>query len=96
MLENWKKLWNMNVFGALDTVIKGLIQGLGDLEIRGRVETIQTTALLVRPEYWEESRRLEETCCHLNSSRRPSANTGMENSQRGKIIEITGTKGMQE
>ena len=47
-----KKLWNMKVtvipiiIGALDTVTKGLVQGLEDLEIRGRVETIQTTALL--------------------------------------------------
>ena len=47
-----KKLWNMKVtfipiiICALDTVTKGLIKGLGDLEIRGRVETIQTTALL--------------------------------------------------
>ena len=31
---------------ALGTVTKGLIQGLEDLEITGRVETIQTTALL--------------------------------------------------
>ena len=47
-----KKLWNMKVtviltvIGALGTVTKGLIKGLEDLEIRGRVETIQTTALL--------------------------------------------------
>ena len=34
------------VIGALGTVTKGLVQGLEDLEIRGRVETIQTTALL--------------------------------------------------
>ena len=34
------------VIGALGTVTKGLIQGLEDLEIRGRVETIQITALL--------------------------------------------------
>ena len=32
--------------GGLRTVTKGLIKGLEDLEIRGRVETIQTTALL--------------------------------------------------
>ena len=47
-----KKLWNMKVtiipiaVGALDTVTKGLLQGLEDLEIKGRVETIKTTALL--------------------------------------------------
>ena len=34
------------VIGALSTVTKGLIQGLEELEIRGRVGTIQTTALL--------------------------------------------------
>ena len=47
-----KKLWNMKVtvvpivIGALDTIIKGLLKGLEDFEIGGRVETIQTTALL--------------------------------------------------
>ena len=35
-----------NVIGALGTVTKGLVEGLEDLEIRGRVGTIQTTALL--------------------------------------------------
>ena len=34
------------VIGALDTVTKGLVQWLDDLEIRGREETIHTTALL--------------------------------------------------
>ena len=34
------------VIGALGSVTKGLIKGLEDLEIRGRVETIQTTPLL--------------------------------------------------
>ena len=34
------------VICALGTVTKGLVQELEDLEIRGRVETIQTTALL--------------------------------------------------
>ena len=34
------------VIGALGTVTKGLVQGLEDLEIRVRVETSQTRALL--------------------------------------------------
>ena len=34
------------VIGALGTVTKGLLKGLEDLEFSGRVETIQTTALL--------------------------------------------------
>ena len=47
-----KKLWNMKVtivsivIGALGTVAKGLLKGLEDLGVGGRVETIQTTALL--------------------------------------------------
>ena len=45
-----RKLWDMKVMvtpiviGALGTVTKGLVEGLDYLEIRGRVETIQTTA----------------------------------------------------
>ena len=45
-----KKLWNMKVtfipivIGAIAT--DGIVKGLGDLEIKGRVNTIQTTALL--------------------------------------------------
>ena len=34
------------VICALGTITKGLLKGLEDLEIGGRVETIQTTALL--------------------------------------------------
>ena len=47
-----KKLWNMKVtiipivIGTFGTRTKGLLKGLEDLEIRGRVETIQTTTLL--------------------------------------------------
>ena len=47
-----KKLFNMKnaeipfVICALGTVIKGLFQVLEELEIRGRVETIKTSALL--------------------------------------------------
>ena len=33
------------------------------------------------PEYIEESWRLEEICCHSNSSERPSAKTHVKNSQ---------------
>ena len=47
-----KKLWNMKVttipivIGAFGTLTKGLLKGLGDLEVGDRVETIQTTSLL--------------------------------------------------
>ena len=69
------------VIGALGKVTKGLVWGLEDLEIRGRQETIQTTD---QPEYWEESWKLEETCCDSDSSGKPSANTGVKNSQMRK------------
>ena len=50
-----KKLWNMKVteisiiIAALSTVTKVLMQGIEDLERRGRMETIQSTALLKSP-----------------------------------------------
>ena len=34
------------VIGALGTIPKGFIHGLEDLEMRGRVKTIQTTTIL--------------------------------------------------
>ena len=52
LAREFKKLWNMKVtiipivIDAFDTVTKGLVQGLEDLEITGRVETIQSTALM--------------------------------------------------
>ena len=39
-----KKLWNMKV--SIILITKGLLKGLEDLEVGGRVETIETTALL--------------------------------------------------
>ena len=60
-----KKLWNMKVkgipivVGALGTVPKGLEKGLENLEIRGRIDTIQNTALLQSTRIL---RRVLETC----------------------------------
>ena len=67
-----KKLWNMKVTvipvvnGSPDTVIKGFLLGLQDLEKRGRVETIQTTALLISTII---SWRIHETWADLFSLR---------------------------
>ena len=72
------------VIGAFGTVTEGLLKGLKDLEVDGRVTTIQTTALLKTSEYWEESRRLEETCCHAISSEWPSAYADVRNSNNNK------------
>ena len=56
-----KNLWNMKVtiilieIGAFDTVTKGLLKGQDDLEVGGRVETIQTTVLLKTARILKES-----------------------------------------
>ena len=77
-----KNLWNMKVtiipigIGAFGTVTKVLLKGLEDLEVGGRVGHYWDW-----PVYWEESWRLEETCCHSNSSERPSAKTDVKNSR---------------
>ena len=52
LVRELRKLWNMKatiiliIISTLGTVTKGSIQGLEDLEISGRVKTVQTTALL--------------------------------------------------
>ena len=77
-------MWDMKVtiiaivIGALGIVTKGLVQGLKDLEITGRVETIQITALLRSARI---PRGVLETCCHSISSEKPPANAGVKNSK---------------
>ena len=56
---------------------KGFLKRLKDLEVGGRVETIQTTTLLRKARIL---RRVLETCCHSNSSERPSALADVKNS----------------
>ena len=53
------------VIGALGTITKGLLKNLEDLEVGGRLETIQTTALQRTARIL---RRVLETCCHSDSS----------------------------
>ena len=71
------------VIGTFGTVTNGLLKGLEDLEVGGLVETIQTTALLRTARIL---RRILETCCHSNSSERPSANADVKNSKGLRII----------
>ena len=83
MLENKKKQWNVRVtiviimIGAFGTVIEGLLKDLEDLQVDKRVGTIQTTTLLKTARIL----RLEETCCHLNPSEKPSGNADAKNSK---------------
>ena len=51
------------VVGALATVSKILEKRLGEPEMKGRIETINITALLK-----EESGRLEKTCNHWKTT----------------------------
>ena len=63
-----KKLWNMKVkivpvvIGALGTITKGLLKGLEDLEIGGRVETKNNTnntmsnsTTIIKKQKWVEN-----------------------------------------
>ena len=85
LAKELKKLWNMKVtiilivIGAFGTVTKGLLKGLEDLEVGARVEIYKQQHYWKRPEYWEESWRLEETCCHSISSERTSAYADVKN-----------------
>ena len=52
LVRNGKKIWNMKVtiisivISGLSTVPEGLIKGVKDLEITGRVETVQANVIL--------------------------------------------------
>ena len=80
-----KKPWNMKatiipiVSGVLGT--KGLVQGLEDLEITGCWRLSKLQYCWNRPKYREESWRIKKTCCHSDSSGKPSANGDVKNSQ---------------
>ena len=61
---------------------KDLGKKLEELEIKGRIETIETTALdgifrRVLEEFWKP----QETCCHSDSSERPPAEDTAKHSQ---------------
>ena len=70
------------VTGALGTVTKGLVLGLESLETTGRAETIRTTSILTSARILRRVLEIGETCCHLNSSEKPSPNSGVKNSQK--------------
>ena len=82
-----KKLWNMQVtiipmvIGAFETVTKGLLKGLED-----EWRPSKWQQCWERPEYQEESWRLEETCCLSDSSEKPSANADVKSSNEWIII----------
>ena len=71
----WKNLWRID-------------KGTRRIKNQRTNMAIQTTVLsrsarilrkVQRGEYWEESWKLEETCCHSNSSEKPSVNVDVKN-----------------
>ena len=56
------------VAGALGMTPKGLERIMEELEIWGRIETIDHNIVKIL-EYWFESYGHEETCCRLDSSK---------------------------
>ena len=51
------------------------------MEIRETIETIQTSAMINWLEYWKDSERPEETCCHPDLSYKPAAKAGLKFSE---------------
>ena len=70
------------MIGAFGTVTKGFLKCLEDLVVGGRVETIQTTVLLRTARML----RLAGTCCHANSSGRPSAGSDVKKKKNSKGV----------
>ena len=62
-------------------MVIAVVKELEDLQMRGKVKTIQTAALLRSAKIL---RRVLDTCCHSNFREKQSTNPGMENSQNIK------------
>ena len=65
--------------GALGTIPKLLMKRLEDLEIRGQVQTIATTALLRLARILRRILETWGTSCQSNSSEKPQALADVEN-----------------
>ena len=66
------------VMGAFGTITKGLLKSLEDLEVGGRVETIQTTALLRTAIILRRVLEIWGDLLSLSSSEKPSANADVK------------------
>ena len=90
LTREMKKLWNMKVtivpivIGAFGTITKGLWKGLKELEVVGRLVTIQMTALLRTARIRRIFMETWGDCCHSNSCENPSANTDVKKLWRSK------------
>ena len=66
--------------GVSSTIFK--VFGITRPGIEPRSPGLLANTLLTRPEYWEESWRIEVTSCHSNSGEKPSANVCVKNSPK--------------
>ena len=84
--REWKTLWNIKVtiipimIGSFGTVTKGFWKGMEDLELEGRVVTIQTTILLVTARIMTRVWVTKRDLLLLKPQCKPSAKTDVKNS----------------
>ena len=84
------KLWNMKVIvilsavGSLGLVTIDLEKRLEKLESREKIDTIQTIALLKSTRILRRVLNPEETCCHLDFSKKQLIKICMKNSHSVK------------
>ena len=75
LAKELKNLWNMHmtiipiVIRAFGTVTKGLLRDWKTWKLTDEWRPSKLLHYWERPECWEESRRLDETCCHSDSSK---------------------------
>ena len=90
-----KKLWNMKlpvipiVVGAFVTVCKNLESRLVELEIKGRMKSIQTTAQLKSARILRWALKAKETWCHTDFSEKSPVKTAVKNSCKMITIKLS-------
>ena len=79
------------VIDAFGTVTKGLLREWRTWKLANEWRPSKLQHYLEQLEYWEESWRLDETCCHTNSNEKPSALANVKNSKGVNIASIEDT-----
>ena len=73
----------LKIYGTIGSLLNipfGLVKEMEDLKISG---PSRLQYYYDRSEYWEESWRLEETCCYSNYRVKPSTNAGVKKLSKG-------------
>ena len=87
LLENWKKnpvKHESDIYTNCDWCFcysnYRIIKETEGLRSWRTIGNHPSDSIIEKDQYWEESWRLVETCCHSNSSERPSAKTDVKSS----------------